>query len=275
MAGYEDGSRGSIDSSDRQSNLDAAYAAGMPIGLLAAMGTPYAKKPIFRSKKFKILCLVLIPITLIIANVLLLLPILRAIAKHALHTSVLHVYTSNISSPTNLSFGLTLNGQAKKTGIFPAHIYFRNPVYVYWINPDNMSETQLGHFALAPLGAAAGHGKINQATNFIIDSEPGFGRFTEHLITQDTFTWRLKSTGVDALAFNFIAANRLNFAKDLTLAGIGNFTDVGIADFQLPGNDPAGGITQDVVTYLTNPSAFGVEIGTLSADLFYKGLYLG
>lgn len=247
----------------------------MPIGLLAAMGTPYAKKPIFRSKKFKILCFLLLPIVIVIATVLLLLPILRAIAKHALNTSVLHIYTSNITNPTDLGFGLTLNGQAKKTGIFPAKIFFRNPVYVYWINPDNMTEVQLGHFALSPLGAAAGHGLINQETKLTIDDEPAFGRFTEHLITQSTFTWRLKSTGVDASAFNFIAANRLNFAKDLTLNGMGNFTDIGIADFQLPGNDPAGGITQDVVTYLTNPSAFGVEIGTLAASLYYKGMFLG
>lgn len=52
-------------------------------------------------------------------------------------------------------------------------------------------------------------------------------------------------------------------------------TDISIADFQLPGDDPAGGITLSVVTQLTNPSAFGVEIGTLSVGLYYQDLYLG
>ena len=52
-------------------------------------------------------------------------------------------------------------------------------------------------------------------------------------------------------------------------------TDVSIADFQLPGDDPAGGISLAVSTQFTNPSAFGVEIGTLSVDLYYKDLYLG
>ena len=52
-------------------------------------------------------------------------------------------------------------------------------------------------------------------------------------------------------------------------------TDVSISDFQLPGDDPAGGISLAVTTKLTNPSAFGVEMGTLEVDLFYKDLYLG
>lgn len=52
-------------------------------------------------------------------------------------------------------------------------------------------------------------------------------------------------------------------------------TDISIADFQLPGDDPAGGITLSVVTKLTNPSAFGVEIGTLRVGLYYEDLYLG
>ena len=54
-----------------------------------------------------------------------------------------------------------------------------------------------------------------------------------------------------------------------------NMTNVKITDFQLPGNDPAGGISLAVTTQLTNPSAFGVEIGTLAVDLYYQDLYLG
>lgn len=52
-------------------------------------------------------------------------------------------------------------------------------------------------------------------------------------------------------------------------------TDISITDFQLPGNDPAGGISLAVTTKLTNPSAFGVEMGTLIVGLYYDGLYLG
>ncbi|GAA95808.1 hypothetical protein E5Q_02465, partial [Mixia osmundae IAM 14324] len=260
---------------DRSSDLDNAYRAGMPIGLLAAMGTPYAKKPLYRSTKCKVLCLAILPITIVVVVIITVFPVLQAIAKHALHTSVLHVYTSNLTVLANNSFALTLDGEATKTGIFPAHIFFHRPVEVYWVNPDNMEELMLGTFPLEYLGAAAGHGRIHQETFFTITDVAGFGRFAEFLITQEAFTWRLRSGNVQAKAFSFLATRDLEFVKDLTLPGMANFTNVAIADFQLPGDDPAGGITLDVVTTLTNPSAFGVEVGTLVVDLYYQDLYLG
>lgn len=131
----------------------------------------------------------------------------------------MHVYSSNITSPTDTGFGLTLNGQVKKTGIFPAKISFPNPVDVYWINPDNNEELHLGHFPLSYIGAAAGHARINQETFFTIDDLAGFSRFSQYLITQEEFTWRLRTHEVTAKAFSFLAAPGLTFTKDLTING--------------------------------------------------------
>lgn len=255
-------------------SVNSAASAGAPIGLLAAIGTPYAKKPLFRSRKFKLICFILTPLVGIIFTVLLCFPILRAIAKHTLTTAVMHIRTSNITSPTNTSFGLSLDGQVKKLGIFPAQVHFLQPVEVYWMNPDNMHEVRLGEFPLARLGAAWGHAKLNQISHFTIGDEDGFGRFSEHLITQTAFTWRLRSR-VDASAFGFLPARNLDFVKDVTLPGVANLTNARISDFQLPGNDPAGGVTMDTVAEFTNPSSFGIETGTLAVELYYKGMLLG
>ncbi|KAI5474806.1 pre-rrna processing protein [Pseudohyphozyma bogoriensis] len=278
--------------------VDGMVQAGMPIGFLAAIGTPYAKKPLYRSRKCKILCPILGIVILAVAIVIGIFPVLRAIAVHTLHTSVLTISASNITSPTNNNFTLTLEGQAHKVGIFPAKLAFERPVVVYWTAPENPTvELELGQFALDPIGVAAGHGRIKQETFFRITNETGFARFTQckhvsllkcfltvadhergartDLITQEEFTWRLRSQHVQAKAFGFIAANGLDFVKDVTLPGMANFTDVSISDFQLPGDDPAGGISLSVVTQLTNPSAFGVEIGTLVVGLYYQDLYLG
>ncbi|GAA6063179.1 hypothetical protein JCM10212_003114 [Sporobolomyces blumeae] len=252
------------------------YKPGMPIGLLAALGTPYAKKPLYKSRKAQILCPIMTLIVLAIGIVLLVFPILRAVATHTLSTSVLHIDASNITLPTNSSFRLTLEGQVKKVGVFPAHLYFHEPVYVTWTAPEApFTELHLGHFDLAMIGVAAGHGRIKQQTEFFIDDEPAFARFTEYLITQEEFTWRLRSNNVQAKAFSFIPANHLTFVKDLTLPAMANMTDISITDFQLPGDDPAGGISLSVQTKLTNPSAFGVEIGILSVSLYYQDLLLG
>lgn len=199
------GGRSSSGSSERDGEVertdavDQAYKAGMPIGFLAALGeslsrkgkgssadalsdagTPYAKKPLYRSKKCRVLCPILGLVTAAVAILLLVFPILRGVALHTLSTSVLSVTSSNITRPTNSSFGLTLEGQARKVGIFPAKLYFERPVDVYWIAPENLGkELHLGQFALEPIGVAAGHGRIKQQTNFQILNEAGFARFTE------------------------------------------------------------------------------------------------
>ncbi|GAA5897781.1 hypothetical protein JCM8208_000260 [Rhodotorula glutinis] len=261
---------------DYDDDLDDTFKGGMPIGLLAALGTPYAKKPLWKSRKFKVLCPLMLLVIAAVAIPLLVFPIVRGIAKHALSTSVLHIDASNITFPSNESFTLTLEGQVKKVGVFPAQLYFERPVRAYWVSPRNTTrEIQIGHFALERIGVAAGHGRIKQQTTFYIDDQAGFAEFAQYLITQDAFTWRLKSESVQAKALGFIAANKLDFVKDLTLPGMANFTNIGIFDFQLPGDDPAGGVSLSVGASLTNPSSFGIQIGVLTAGLYYGDLYLG
>lgn len=77
--------------------------------------------------------------TLQINIVVLLFPVLRAIAVHTLSTTIMQISASNITHATNTDFTLTLEGQAHKVGVFPAHLYFINPVDVYWIAPENLS----------------------------------------------------------------------------------------------------------------------------------------
>ncbi|GAA6057282.1 hypothetical protein JCM3770_004534 [Rhodotorula araucariae] len=261
---------------DYDDGLDDTFKGGMPIGLLAAMGTPYAKKPLWKSRKFQVLCPILTLVVLVTSIFILIFPVVRAIAVHALSTSVLHIDASNITRPSNDSFTLTLEGQVRKVGVFPAQLYFERPVRAYWVSPRNTTrEIQIGHFALERIGVAAGHGRIKQQTTFFIDDREGFAEFAQYLITQDSFTWRLRSEHVQAKALAFIAANKLDFTKDLTLPGMANFTNIAIRDFQLPGDDPAGGVSLSVQTSLTNPSSFGIEIGVLSVSLYYGDLFLG
>ncbi|EPQ29604.1 uncharacterized protein PFL1_02823 [Pseudozyma flocculosa PF-1] len=252
------------------------YQPGQPIGFLKARGTPYEKK--YLSRKLGFCCLFVAPGFILVTLVITLVPVLYAIGNHALHTSSLHVYASNITSPGNASFPLTLEGQVKKTGIFPAHLYFREPVQVFWVTPpeEGLREVNLGQFNLDYIGVAAGHGRIKQASNFIINDQAAFGSFARFLITQPEFTWKLRCGNVHVEAFSFLPTYKnLKFSKNIIIKGFNNFENVGILDFQLPGDDPQGGVTLQVTTSLTNPSPFGVEIGTLAVDLYYKGMYLG
>ncbi|WFD44515.1 hypothetical protein MPSI1_003183 [Malassezia psittaci] len=253
------------------------HQPGKPIGFFAARKTPYAKK--FFSKKLLIFVLFLLPILLITNLVIILLPVLMAIANHTLSVSVMHIYASNITDPTNTQFPLTLEGQVVKAGVFPAHLYFRKPTVVRWMTPPengDMREVQLGHFDLDYIGVAAGHGRIKQETLFHIDDTAMFALFTQYLINNEEFTWRLYCPDVHIEALSFLPTySNLKLTKDVVFNGIDNFKDVKIVDFQLPGADPQGGISFYATTLLTNPSPFGLQLGRLELDLWYNGVRLG
>lgn len=246
-----------------------------PSSTLDARGTPYEKK--YLSKKLGFCCLFIAPPIIIITLVITLVPVLYAIADHALHTSQLHVYAANLTDIGNSSFPLSIEGQVKKTGIFPAHLFFRTPVEVYWNSPPpNMRELHLGSMNLDYIGAAAGHARIKQATTFILRDEEGFAEFARYLVSEEEFTWQLRCDSVHAEAFSFFPTYKnLKFTKNVVFKGINGFTDVKILDFQLPGDDPRGGITTQVLTQLRNPSPFGIQLGTLNLGLYYKNMFLG
>ena len=195
---------------------------------------------------------------------LLVFPILRAIALHTLSTSVLTISASNITSPTNNSFGLTLEGQAHKVGIFPARLNFERPVDVSSLlrtlaaptltrykrctgshprtSPRSFTSASLLWTTLASPPATAASSKRRtspSSTSLALHASPSVScpRFQlrlimilipfEVLITQEAFTWRLRSESVQAKAFGFIAANKLSFVKvGLTCSQVRPSTDL-------------------------------------------------
>lgn len=142
--------------------------------------------------------------------------------------------------------------------------------------PPDMRELHLGNFPLGRVSVASGHGKVIQATNFRITDMDAFGEFTKFMVSQPRFTWRLVCNNTHAEAFGFMPTfQNYVFKKHVNFNGINGFEDVHIADFQLPGNDPAGGISLQTLTTLYNPSPFSVELGYLHLALYYKGMYIG
>ena len=254
------------------------HQPGKPIGFLAARKTPYAKKLL--SKRLILFTVVILPFLIIFNLFLICVPILWGVANHTLAVSVMHIYASNLTNIKEDNFELTIEGQVKKAGVFPAHIFFREPVHVTWntVPSDDrpMREVQLGHFPLERIGVAAGHGRIKQITRFNITDVPSFTEFTKFLIQTKEFTWRLTCNNVHIEAFSFLPTfKNLKLTKDVVFNGINNFEDVKILDFKLPAADPQGGISYEAYTSVYNPSPFGVQLGRLSLDLYAYGMHLG
>jgi hypothetical protein len=115
-----------------------------------------------------------------------------------------------------------------------------------------------------------------QLTTFFIDDEDGFALFAQYLVSEPVFTWRITCEAVHAEAFSFLPVYKeLPLKKDIIINGIDNLQDLKLVDVQLPGDDPAGGITVSATATLVNPSPFGIQVGTLNMDLYYDDLYLG
>ncbi|KAF9007982.1 hypothetical protein BDQ17DRAFT_1388900 [Cyathus striatus] len=184
---------------------------------------------------------------------IILFPVIRAIVQLVVKRTTLDIQQATISSPSNDSFNLMLEGNVAHTGIFSATIKFTNPITVTWLEGDNM--TMIGEMSLnEPLKAKHKRAILDQSTVFKIHDTDIFGRFAKTMITQHSFTWNLHSTGLEVHALKFPVAKGIAFDKNITLNGFNNFDgDVTLNDFQLPSDNSAGGIDFLAATELNNP----------------------
>ncbi|KAI9463679.1 hypothetical protein BJY52DRAFT_1404720 [Lactarius psammicola] len=204
----------------------------------------------------------------------LLYPVVRAIAQHVVDASTLNIDRVGIAQPSNNSFSLRLDGWVAHAGIFSAQIVFTQPLRVSWVNGSQ--EIPIGQFTLEPLKARKKRAYLNQTTEFTVTDQEAFGRFTQYMITSSNFTWRLRSDQLNARALKFPVSKGLSYKKDLTLKGINSFEgNVVLKDFQLPSDNPEGGINFISVNTLTNLSPFQLNLGTVVFNLFYNNVYLG
>ncbi|KAF8586733.1 hypothetical protein K439DRAFT_1631457 [Ramaria rubella] len=261
------------------------YFADPPAGTSAAAGgqagvaAQQSHTPFYKKRKFIIIQSIVAVLGIILLFVFLF-PVVRAIVQLVVNRSVLNIDSVAILQPQNGSFQLQLQGLVTHTGIFNAKIAFTEPIQVAWISGTGSSSnvTPLGNMSLEPLEARSSNRRamINQNTTFMISNETAFGEFTGAMITRQNFTWRLTSNNLKVNAVKFPQAKGIKFSKDITLNGINNFnSNVKLVSFELPSDDPAGGITFNAVTGLNNSSPFRVDLGHTVFNLTYKGVFLG
>ncbi|ESK92921.1 hypothetical protein Moror_8994 [Moniliophthora roreri MCA 2997] len=232
--------------------------------------------PFYKRRKFIICQLIAIPLGIALLFILLF-PVVKAIVQLTVNKSDLQVESAAISSPQNNTFKLALQGKVIKTGPIPATIDFKEPIQVSWIE-ENGKDTLLGTMTLGDtLYARHKQATVNQTTQFNISDEDAFGRFTQHMITAQNFTWRLQSDDLKVQAAKFPVSNGIKFDKRITINGVNNFAGkVDLKDLQLPSDAEDGsGINFVAVTSLTNTSPFDLDLGTVVFDLTYDNITLG
>ncbi|KAK4511701.1 uncharacterized protein ATC70_007244 [Mucor velutinosus] len=194
----------------------------------------------------------------------------QPIVQQIVDGSVLGFDSIIMSSPTEGSFKVQMKGSIAKTGPMAATISFPTPLTVSW------GGKKLGVVTMPALEAKADVGaSFDVSGDFTITDTNAMSEFAAYMINNKDFVWDIYSTdvSVNALGFTF---SKISMEKFVTLAGANGFKDaVKITAFDLPSNDPAGGITLTAQTTINNPSQVGFNFEGVGFESYYKGVDLG
>ncbi|KAI8337106.1 hypothetical protein BC941DRAFT_353316 [Chlamydoabsidia padenii] len=240
---------------------------------------PPPKKKFYKNKKYWIICSIVSAIVIIVVVCLIVFVFFPMIVQSLMNQAGIDVNGATITfSPPpgqqpvkrdydiQKTFYMAMQSSLKNTGPFSASIVFHNPILVYY------NSTLLGNITLPSTTIGGGHGDLNADTPFLIEDPNFFASFSKDMLAMDNFDWNLKgSCDVTALSRTSTA----NLDKTITLPGMGGFKDVKIQSFNLPANDPTGGILVELGTVMKSPSPIGIQLGTIQLNIGYQGVNLG
>lgn len=194
----------------------------------------------------------------------------QPIVQQIVDGSVLGFESIVMSAPTESGFKVQMKGSIKNTGPMDASISFPTPLTVAW------NGKVLGQVTMQTLEAKADVGaSFDVSGDFTISNTDDMTAFAIAMINKDSFIWDIytKDVSVNALGYTF---TKISMEKFVTLSGASGFKNaVKISKFDLPSNDPAGGITLTAETSIINPSQVGFNFAGAGFETFYKGVDLG
>lgn len=200
-----------------------------------------------------------------------LLPVLAApIVQKIVDGAVLALDRVTILDPQNESFNTALQGSITQAGPFDAVIQFTQGLTVDW------QGQALGQIAFPNVSLAGDVGaQLDLTAQFAVASVDYLTTFTKYLLTEQSFIWNIHGTGLSVSALGIVVPN-ITISKDVMLTGFNGLKgDVIINSFDLPSNDPAGGIHLTLQTTVNNPSQVGVQLSTFGVNNKYNGTYIG
>jgi hypothetical protein len=179
----------------------------------------------------------------------LILPILaKPIVQKIVDASILGVDTVLISNPTQESFTNALVGSITNAGPFDAVISFPSGLNVAW------NGTVLGSMKMPNVNVVGEVGaSINVSAAFAVANVDVLTSFTEYMLTQESFEWDITGENLTVTALGISVPGIALNTKKVTLKGFNGLKNgVVVKSFDLPSNDPAGGIHLTVQSEVTN-----------------------
>ncbi|KAL1915516.1 uncharacterized protein VTP21DRAFT_6640 [Calcarisporiella thermophila] len=228
---------------------------------------PPMKTPFYKTRRFWIIAVAVTAGLLAIFIPLIIFVFFPLIAQSIVNNSGLDVQVANLTSPKESGFQLGMKAALTRTGPFPGDLEFTKPVTVKW------QDKELGVMVLPSVAVAGGSGQLETATDFQISDPAAFAEFTKEMVAKDEFVWHLSSEAI--IKAMGMTAKNLKVEKDVSLKGLNGLQNVTITKFDLPGDDPAGGIKLLLGTNIQNPSPFGIQLGAVALDVGFKDTFIG
>ncbi|CAO3627218.1 unnamed protein product [Cunninghamella blakesleeana] len=194
----------------------------------------------------------------------------QPIVQQIVNGAQLSFSTLVLSDPTNNNAKVQMKGSITKTGPMDASISFPSPLTVRW------GGKTLGTATMPTIQAAAGQGaQFDVPSNFVITDQKAMEEFAAYMISNEEFIWEISTDNVAVTALGFTFKN-IKMQKFVTIKGCNGFKGaVTIQSFDLPANDPDGGITLIANTVIVNPSQVGFSLGSAAFNSYYKDVLVG
>ncbi|KAF8160985.1 hypothetical protein B0H34DRAFT_699004 [Crassisporium funariophilum] len=192
------------------------------------------------------------------------------VAQHLVDGSVLAFTEADITNISNDGFDLSLKGSLTNVGPLDALITFTEPVTVTWQGQD------IAQIALPPICAAANTGVPDYETNarLTITDKAAFTNFASFLLHNPSFDWTISTTKLRVTALGTIF-DAVSLSKVVSFKAFNGLPGVVISNFQLPSDDPVGGIHIETDATIPSPAQIGIDLGTVTFQSFFKDTLVG
>ncbi|KAH0827584.1 hypothetical protein J3R83DRAFT_4307 [Lanmaoa asiatica] len=95
-----------------------------------------------------------------------------------------------------------------------------------------------------------------------------------YLLHNPSFDWTISTSSLRVTALGTIFDN-VSLTKTITLKAFNNLPGVTISNFQLPSDDPAGGITISTDSLIPSPAQLGIDLGTVTFQAYFDNTLVG
>jgi hypothetical protein len=171
------------------------------------------------------------------------------VAQHLVDGSVLAFSEVMIANITNDGFDLSLKGSLTNIGPLDALIEFTEPLVVTWQGKE------IAQISLPPVCASANDGVPDYEAqgHLVITHQDDFTDFAGFLLHNEDFEWTISTDKLRLRALGTIF-DGVTLSKAISFKAFNNLPGVTVSNFQLPSDDPAGGIHVETDASIPSPA---------------------